>query len=45
MECQKELTCKNSSVFNGWRVLQSFGLEEFLIEMLIELRGQKSVRL
>src|SRR5713226_972097 len=37
MECAKGLTCKNSSVFNGWRVLQAFGREEFLIEMLIEL--------
>src|SRR5713101_10119361 len=37
MECPKGLTCKNSSVFNGWRVLQAFGREEFLIEMLIEL--------
>src|SRR5260221_6128981 len=37
MECPKGLTCKNSSVFNGWRVLQAFGREQFLIEMLIEL--------
>src|SRR5260370_2681295 len=37
MECTKGLTCKNSSVFNGWRVLQAFGREQFLIEMLIEL--------
>src|SRR5216684_3953256 len=37
MECPKGLTCKNGSVLNGWRVLQAFGREEFLIEMLIEL--------